>query len=446
MGEYLYSELLERTQKEYIYAYLENNDIAFDQEGNPVVDGQTNYGSYHNEAYCIRAENDQNRAYYIRQSGNLPIRGNDLIGSDYLLNEYLRAITNYILLGIKDIPSQLTLGIFVNHHDTHWTTFLAHFNGLNQNEYEALYNAAHMHLQHNPVRHLNEGSTELDKRTHEFEQVVRFVIHYCGQTEQNSLGDRLPVSATNINLEHYDSLGAGTEPYEPNLQAQMIEFTTRFNANYQAVDCALQLNSTCADHSSFNAMNVGLGLNLQCPGSYTLRHFSNNITRQNAHQILSGPKAPAPAPAQVINNNATTGSASRIIMYLASALAGALITFMPFVNNILSSFIPAIFGVLPIVGATLGLFSMALVNVCRDSIKLHCAQAIAQAPDEISAEMALAFKAGLEAEQTYGAQVSACFDFNAILHSWSYYAGMGAKAENDKETIETVLAKLPKLK
>ncbi|MCS5707887.1 hypothetical protein CC99x_003110 [Candidatus Berkiella cookevillensis] len=287
---------LQDLSRSYLLAYLKSKGIEH-QGVEPVQDNQWNFGAFE-EGHLIRTDNNalfmaftcpeitDDQAAVSQQS----------IGSN--LQERMLDVVAYLIANkIKKLPEKnIELGFYINHNNGHWTSMLAKFSSLNEQQYQALYEAYQQHSESTGENKTDSGEEkELRVRVNNvrnfiLEQKQILLNHRDKDTNDAILSNwALPLDAKSIQLQHFDSLGTKTG-YHDTVEAACGDFIlnhTSEKATFVRAESKIQKGMTCGDWSVYNIFRHGvLKKKAELPSSQQLRMLAENTSVANAHEIL----------------------------------------------------------------------------------------------------------------------------------------------------------------
>lgn len=292
---YLDSTNINDLARAYSLAYLHQKKVKINK-CESEIDNHWNVGKFE-EGYLLRGQD--NSIFTLFNFPEIVDRKlaaeKQIVGSN-LHENFVNIISHFIASGKNALPSNtIKIGMGINHHNAHWTLLLAEFSNINQAEYKALYNAYQKHAKNTKENQYDDGSLKPINIIRN--NVVNFVkshknIHFNGNnTTSNGLGNnQLPLKVGKIALKQFDSMGKNTR-YAKNIEQSVEAFAKKHKTKCPSMVCERQTGMTCGDWTVYNAFQYGL-LNpkKQHPTSINLRHFFNNRSVANAHQILFAAK------------------------------------------------------------------------------------------------------------------------------------------------------------
>ncbi len=282
---------LKNIYRAYTLAYLRSKNVVI--KGTEAQNhSQWNLGSL-DEGYLIKTED--NALFSLNIASRISKSKIDIekqIFGGNLHESFLDIIATLIAKKHKTLPqNKLKIALCISHMQGHWTTLLAQFDGLNGTEYKNLFNAYQRQAAMTKENVDEEGNPK-DERII-INNVRNFIMGYKNITlphkdseGKSVLGNYvLPINVKNVSLTHYDSMGTNTRDKKVTQQA-CAGFAKHHGAKFTAARCAHQRGMTCGDWSAFNAFSYGVLAKKQNPTSIQLRKFAENITVNNANQIL----------------------------------------------------------------------------------------------------------------------------------------------------------------
>lgn len=304
-GRFLSMYDLKDLTRAYTNAYLHQKGLLIDDADEPQIDRKHNLGAFGEDGYLIKAaDNSMFTLYTANALADAEQVTQSQVLSCKLHDGFLDVITFFIANNYKKLPSnKLKIGFCLDHdNDYHWTMLMANFEGLNQAQYGALYRAYQAYVRVHPVASPRPGA-ESSVTQMQLHHVKNFLIRHKDITlnTHNSEGElvrgnlALPINAKKITLSHYDSMG---DSYHEVVEDAARDFIEQHRATFKTSECEEQSGCTCGDWSVYNAMRFGLlnhGRKDKPPYpstkfSKTLRALSQNITQDNAAQILFAKK------------------------------------------------------------------------------------------------------------------------------------------------------------
>jgi len=298
----------------YLLAYLKNHGVAIKNQV-PDTDRHWNFGplaapypiEYENQnylypgiGYVIRSRDNAlfclSSRSYLANDYNI---GAQVIGAN-LHELYLDMIVHMISQRHEQLPcKKIRIALPINHNNFHWTLLMADFENLNLPEYHALYNAYWQFA--NESRENFTASGESVSETVLKNNIKNFVLRtkeiYLTESQTVNENNRekriltlpcwgLPVGADKITVRHYDSLGKDTNCAKRAIAA-IQKFIDLHHAKTVYAKCASQRANTCGDWTQYNAFRFGVTrLPFTAPDSESLRFTYENLSPENAHQIL----------------------------------------------------------------------------------------------------------------------------------------------------------------
>lgn len=287
---------LQDISRSYLLAYLQSKGVAHTGV-DPVQDNHWNFGAFE-EGHLIRTENNSLfialTCPEIKETDDAAITTQQSVGSN-LQERLLDIIAHMIANKIKKLPEKnIEFAFYINHNNGHWTSLLANFEGLNDAQYQALYNAYQKHDKRTNESKDNKGVEKaIDIRRNyirEFIKAQREMILNDTNTQTNEkiLSNWvLPLDVKKISLRHFDSLGKNAG-YGDSVEKRCSDFVLNHNAEFVHAQSNIQRGMTCGDWSVYNAFRFGALKNRTKaqPSSQNLRLLAENTSVANAHQIL----------------------------------------------------------------------------------------------------------------------------------------------------------------
>ncbi|MCS5712656.1 hypothetical protein [Candidatus Berkiella aquae] len=203
---------------------------------------------------------------------------------------FLNLIADLIAKEYQELPSNnIKIAFGINHLNSHWTGLLAEFNGLDANDYQALYqaHAAHAALPENQAQYVDESGNP-KSHTIQVNNVKNFLIANCGIVLKSAdHGNwQLPLQPNQMLLRHLDSIGTKTG-YAQNVYAASKEFMrTHRGTKFRYERCSRQSGNTCGDWTVFNTFTRGVLNERKEATSEILRSLHENLTARNASSVL----------------------------------------------------------------------------------------------------------------------------------------------------------------
>ena len=287
---------LQDISRSYLLAYLKSKGIT--HVGlEPLQDNEWNLGAFE-EGHLIRTQNNSLFMAFTcpEITDDKTAISQQAIGSN--LQERILDIVAYLIVNkIKKLPEKnIELGFYINHNNGHWTSMLAKFEGLDDQEYQALYEAYQQHSETTGENKTDNGEEKEfgirinNIRNFILEQKQILLNHRDKETNEAILSNwALPLEAKAIQLRHFDSLGTQTG-YHDAVEAACGDFIlnhTVAKANFVRAESKIQQGMTCGDWSVYNVFRHGvLKQKAQLPSSQQLRMLAENTSVANAQEIL----------------------------------------------------------------------------------------------------------------------------------------------------------------
>ncbi len=278
-------------------AFLQNKGLRI-QGTIPREDRKWNFGQYEGVQLI---KTDDNSVFVFRAWPEIKnydfAKQHQTVGSS-LHEQFVNTISYFIAKGYRQLPANnIKIAICLNHNDAHWTSLLAHFEGLESKQYLALYKAYQHHANQTNENRLADGSLKPQETL--VNNVREFLVAQKGITFNRRTKDkaqtfemsnwRLPIAAQNISITQYDSLSSLPSSSSDSIGSESCKEFVKVN-NVKMVPhqgITSQSGMTCGDWSCFNVFQYGV-LAKPTPQrkSEDLRFFSENLSIENAHEML----------------------------------------------------------------------------------------------------------------------------------------------------------------
>lgn len=287
---------LQDISRSYLLAYLHSKGVAHTGV-DPVQDNHWNFGAFE-EGHLIRTQNDSLFMAFTcpEITDNKAAIAQQAIGSN--LQEKILDVVAYLIANkIKKLPEKnIEIGFYINHNNSHWTSMLARFSDLSEEQYQNLYEEYQQHSETTGENKTDSGEEkELRIRVNNIrnfilEQKQILLNHRDKDTNDAILSNwALPLEVKAIQLRHFDSLGTQTG-YHDTVEDACGDFLLNHNAEkakFVRAESKTQQGMTCGDWTVYNVFSHSvLKRKTKLPSSQQLRMLAENISVANAHQIL----------------------------------------------------------------------------------------------------------------------------------------------------------------